>query len=70
GMENSNNVTLIMSGPLFIMEILLGISYQLLSIDDDVSPLAISYALRVANLGLSFDKQTMFTPEHAESSWM
>jgi hypothetical protein len=70
GSSNSDNVTLILSGPSFILEVILGLSYQLLSINYDIDPLAISYALREKHIGLSLENQTMFTLEHIKSSWM
>lgn len=70
GTNESRNVTLILSGPSFILEVILGLSYSLLSIMPDISPLSISYALREKNIGIGFDNQTMFTLEHVQSSWM
>lgn len=70
GLNSSNNVTLILSGPSFILEVILGVSYQLLSIKYDIDPLAISYALREKNIGIPIEEQTMFTLEHIKSSWM
>lgn len=70
GTSKSKNVTLILSGPSLLLEVILGLSYSLLSIDSGVSPLVISYALRDKYIGIGFDNQTMFTLEHMQSSWM
>lgn len=70
GTNESDNVTLILTGPSFLLEVILGLSYILLSINKEISPLAISYALREQKIGIGFEYQTMFTLEHVQSSWM
>jgi len=68
--DGGDNVTLFLTGPSLILEVILGLSYDILKLSNDISPIAISYALRTPVIGISYLSQTMYTLEHMDSSWM
>lgn len=63
-------VTLILTGPSLLLEVMIGCAYQLCKLDSEASPSAISYAIRLRKFGLSYSDKTMFTLKHINSSWM
>jgi len=69
-MDAKDNVTLFLTGPILILEVILGVAYEILSLKKSISPLAISYALRLNCISVACCEQTSYTPEHAKSSWM
>lgn len=68
--DDRNNVTLFLTGPSVILEVLLSVAYEVLDIDHDTSARALSYALRLNCVSISFSEHTNYTPEHMKSSWM
>ncbi|SMB86613.1 TcdA/TcdB catalytic glycosyltransferase domain-containing protein [Pasteurella testudinis DSM 23072] len=65
-----SNVTLFLSGPILILEVIIGCSYKILDLPDNISPFAISCLLRMAGTGVSIIEHTNYTPGHVRSSWM
>ncbi|MCS0418268.1 TcdA/TcdB catalytic glycosyltransferase domain-containing protein [Vibrio diabolicus] len=63
-------VTLILTGPSLLLEVMIGCAYQLCKLDNEANPSAISYAFKLRQFGLSYSEQTMFTLKHINSSWM
>lgn len=63
-------VTLILTGPSLLLEVLIGCAYSLFNLASTTSPRAISLAFRLKQFGLSYSDQTMFTLKHINSSWM
>lgn len=66
----NEEITLILTGPSLILEVMIGAAYQIFGLDDDINPIAVSYAFRLNSFGLSYQQQTMFTLKHLDSSWM
>ncbi|MFB2832492.1 TcdA/TcdB catalytic glycosyltransferase domain-containing protein [Aeromonas jandaei] len=64
-----NNVTLFLSGPSLILEVLIGVTYSILDFNKEASPLAVSYALNSELARVSYREHTNYTPEHVRSSW-
>jgi len=69
-LDGEDNVTLFLTGPSLILEVLLGAAYEVLSLDKEISPLALSYSLRLKCVAIAFTDHTCYTPEHVMSSWM
>ncbi|MGL0944942.1 hypothetical protein ACSTDY_22160 [Vibrio vulnificus] len=67
---NNNYVTLIASGPILLLEVILGMSYKVLNLEYDVSQVGVSLALQLPHIGIGYLDQTMYTHEHIKSSWM
>ncbi|MCC4238296.1 hypothetical protein LL266_17595 [Vibrio anguillarum] len=67
---NNNYVTLIVSGPILLLEVILGMSYKVLDLEYDVSQVGVSFALQLPHIGIGYLEQTMYTHEHIKSSWM
>lgn len=68
-LDGRDNVTLFLTGPILLLEVMLGVANQLLPLSRDVSPLALSYAFRLDCLAVAYRDQTCYTPEHMKSSW-
>ncbi len=68
-MDDKDNVTLCLTGPILVLEVMLGVAYEILSLDKSVSALALSYALRLNCISVAFSAHTCYTPEHMKSSW-
>jgi hypothetical protein len=69
-MNAKENVTLFLTGPILLLEVLLGVAYEVLSLKKTISPLALSYALRLDCIAIACNEHTCYTPEHMKSSWM
>jgi hypothetical protein len=69
-MNTKDNVTLFLTGPILILEVMLGVAYEILSLDKSISSLALSYALRLNCISVACGEHTCYTPEHMKSSWM
>lgn len=69
-LDNDNYVTLITSGPSLLLEVMLGLSYDILKLDYNINQVGLSYALQVPYLGVGYSEQTMYTEDHIKSSWM
>ncbi len=69
-MDDQPNVTVILSGPGMIFEVLMGIGFSLLKLDDEVQPTSLAYALYSPKIGITFMDQTFYTYDHSQSSWM
>jgi hypothetical protein len=67
---NNAYVTLISSGPTLLLEVILGISYEILNIDHEKNQVGVSLALQLPHIGIGYTDQTMYTYEHIKSSWM
>jgi len=65
-----NFVTIPLSGPGLLVEVILGISYSILKLEDSTSPMFISTLLQNETIGIGFHNQSIHTPESLESSWM
>lgn len=68
--DNKDNVTLFLTGPTLILEVVIGCAYEILKLPKYVSPLAISYTLGINCVSVAFCEHTNYTPEHVSSSWM
>lgn len=60
--RNTNFVTQSLTGPRLISEVLLALSYKVLGLDDDISPLLIATFMQNDSFGIAFLKQNMDTP--------
>lgn len=69
-LDNNNYVTLISSGPSLLLEVMLGLSYDILKLDYNINQVGLSYALQAPYLGVGYSEQTMYTEDHIKSSWM
>jgi hypothetical protein len=69
-LDKKANVTLFLTGPCLLLEVILGVAYEILRLEKSVSPLAVSYALRLRCVLIAFEDHTNYTPEHMKSSWM
>lgn len=68
--KKSSFVTIPLSGPGLFVEVMLGISYNILKLDSFTSPMFISSLLQNETMGIGFHAQSMHTPESLDSSWM
>lgn len=66
----SGEVTLILTGPGLIVEVLLGLSYQLLKLNEDIPPSFISAFMHNNFHGIAFFEHTLHTPAGLVSTWM
>nr|AKN35987.1 Toxin A [Vibrio tasmaniensis] len=67
---NDTEVTLLLTGPCLIHEVLLGLCYEVFKIPKNISPTSVSYIFRIDRTFLGFNNQTHYTPEHMRSSWL
>ncbi|KFA99221.1 hypothetical protein HW45_05140 [Vibrio sp. ER1A] len=72
GLSNYNDteVTLLLTGPCLIHEVLLGLCYEVFKIPKNISPTSVSYIFRIDRTFLGFNNQTHYTPEQLRSSWL
>ncbi|CAG18682.1 hypothetical protein PBPRA0243 [Photobacterium profundum SS9] len=68
--DNDDYVTLITSGPSLLLEVSIGLSYDILKMDYSTNQVSLSYALQTPHLGIGYTDQTMYTSDHIKSSWM
>lgn len=68
--NQETDVTLMLTGPCLIHEVLLGLLYEVCHIPKFISPFSVSYLFRVSRSFLGFHHQINYTPEHMRSSWM
>jgi hypothetical protein len=66
----AGNVTLALTGPGMIVEVLLALGYRILDLSEEIPPAFLSDAMRNENPGLAFFNQTLDTPLSATSTWM
>lgn len=64
------DVTLILTGPCLIHEVLIGLLYEVCHLPKSISPFSVSYLFRIERSFLGFHHQVNYTPEHMRSSWM
>jgi hypothetical protein len=69
GSSQENFVTLHLSGPILILEVVLGVCYRVFNIPH-ISQELLGYILYQPRLAFSFQDQTMYTLQHLDSSWM
>src|SRR6185437_12733806 len=69
-LDDRPNVTVILTGPGLILEVVMGLGYSLLRLDDQVAPISLSYALYSRKIGIAFMEQTFHTYDHSQSTWM
>jgi hypothetical protein len=69
-LDHQDNVTVILTGPGLIFEVIMGLGFRLLKLDDQVSPISLSYALYSRKIGIAFMDQTFYTYDHSQSTWM
>jgi hypothetical protein len=69
-LDGQPNVTVILTGPGLIFEVLMGLGFSILKLDNDVSPISLSYALYSRKIGVAFMDQTFHTYDHSQSTWM
>lgn len=69
-LDDDPNVTIVLTGPGLIFEVIMGLGFNLLKLPDAVSPASLAYALYSAKLGIAFTHQTLHTYDHSQSSWM
>jgi hypothetical protein len=69
-LDDKDNVTVFLTGPGLILEVVLGVGFSLLHLEDRVSAASLSYTLYYSNIGISFLDQTLHTFDHVQSTWM
>lgn len=69
-LDDQNNVTVILTGPGLIFEVIMGLGFRLLKLDDQVLPISLAYALYSPKIGIAFMDQTFYTYDHSQSTWM
>ncbi|HFQ4985789.1 TPA: TcdA/TcdB catalytic glycosyltransferase domain-containing protein, partial [Vibrio vulnificus] len=69
-LTEGTDVTLILTGPCLIHEVLLGLLYEVCHLPKSTSPFSVSYLFRIERSFLGFRHQVNYTPEHMRSSWM
>lgn len=69
-LDEQGNVTVILTGPGLMFEVLMGLGYSVLKLDDQVAPISLSYALYSRKIGIAFMDQTFHTYDHSLSTWM
>jgi hypothetical protein len=69
-LDYQDNVTVILTGPGLIFEVVMGLGFRLLKLDNQVSPISLSYALYSRKIGIAFMDQTFHTYDHSQSTWM
>jgi hypothetical protein len=69
-LDGQPNVTVILTGPGLIFEVLMGLGFSILKLDGEVSPMSLSYALYSPKIGVAFMDQTFHTYDHSQSTWM
>jgi hypothetical protein len=69
-LDERHNVTVILTGPGLILEVVMGLGFSLLRLDDQVAPISLSYALYSRKIGIAFMDQTFHTYDHSQSTWM
>lgn len=68
-LDDRDNVTLFLTGPILILEVMLGVAYEILPLQPGISPLALSYAFRLGCVSVACSDHTCYTPAHMQSSW-
>lgn len=68
-LSDQDHVTLFLTGPVLLLEVMLGVAYEVLSLEKSIHPLAVSYAFRLDCIAVSYRGQTCYTPAHMKSSW-
>lgn len=58
-----------MTGPGLIVEVLLGLAYDLLNIDYSVEPVVLAETMQDEKFGVALFQHNMDTPEGTNSSW-
>ncbi len=69
-MARTGEVTLALTGPGVIVEVLLGLGYQLLKLNEDIPPSFLSIFMQNDLYGIAFFDHTLHTPEGLLSTWM
>ncbi|MCT4702546.1 glycosyl transferase [Enterobacteriaceae bacterium H20N1] len=67
---STGEVTLALTGPGVIVEVLLGLGYQLLKLNEDIPPYFLSIFMQNDLYGIAFFGHTLHTPEGLVSTWM
>ncbi|MDN3633005.1 MULTISPECIES: TcdA/TcdB catalytic glycosyltransferase domain-containing protein [Vibrio] len=68
-LRSSDNVTLFLSGPSLVLEVLISLAYEVFDIEG-CSPNAVAFAMSHPDLKMAFEHQTQFTVEHMRSTWL
>jgi hypothetical protein len=63
------DVTSVLTGPGLIVEVLIGLAYELLDLDDTISPNLIADYMHDVELGIALFHHNLYTPEGMKSSW-
>ncbi|WP_191963767.1 TcdA/TcdB catalytic glycosyltransferase domain-containing protein [Photobacterium damselae] len=66
----TTEVTLLLTGPCLIQEVLLGLCFEVCNLSKSLSPHSVSYIFRLERSFLGFANQINYTPEHIRSSWL
>lgn len=69
-LDDHDNVTVILTGPGLMFEVIMGLGFRLLKLDNQVSPISLAYALYSRKIGIAFMDQTFHTYDHSQSTWM
>ncbi len=70
GLEDIENVTLILTGPIVILEVLIGISYSLKGVDNETTESEICAMMIDDPYSLGITEQTRMTGQETKSSWL
>ncbi|MCG9676628.1 hypothetical protein L1D33_24310 [Vibrio chagasii] len=65
---SSDNVTLFLSGPSLVLEVLISLAYDVFNIEG-CDPNSVALAMSHPSLMMAFEHQTQFTAEHMRSTW-
>lgn len=67
-LRSSDNVTLFLSGPSLVLEVLISLAYDVFNIEG-CDPNSVALAMSHPSLMMAFEHQTQFTAEHMRSTW-
>ena len=70
GLEDIENVTLLLTGPIVILEVLIGISYSLKEIDNETTESEICAMMLKEPYSIGITEQTRMTGQETKSSWL
>lgn len=63
------SVTSVLTGPGLIVEVLIGLAYQLLDLDDNITPDLVADYMHDKEIGIALFHHNLYTPEGVLSSW-
>ncbi|MDA0118302.1 TcdA/TcdB catalytic glycosyltransferase domain-containing protein [Vibrio sp. T11.5] len=70
GLQDIENATLLLSGPVLILEVIIGVYYSLSSTDKNISESEVCTLIQNAPFNLGIRQQTRMTGQETRSSWL